>query len=181
MNHFPASSLVYENFELYNPIISLEMIVWSLCAGLSIGAVFSYINNRIIGDYVRSLIRTQIHTPENAKTLAESGFFKNIFVRLALRDGKPLRRLVKCANADEMPVTHVGKDGEKQIRMDMTAARFYIPEELRITAELRYEERGNSLMNLILSILLLVALALVVLFVMPELLQLMDNFITMIG
>ena len=181
MIRLPGTSLVYENFELYNPIVSLEMIVWSLCAGLSIGAAFSFINNRIIGDYVRRLIKDGIHTPDSAKTLAESGFSRNFFVRWALRDAKPLRRLIKCANEDEMPVRKVDKDGTKDIRMDMNTARFYIPEDLRITAELRYEERGNSLMNLILSILLLIALALVVLFIMPELLQLMDNFMTMMG
>ena len=49
-------SLVYENFELYNPTISLEMIVWSLCVGLAIGAAASYINRCVVGDFVRRLL-----------------------------------------------------------------------------------------------------------------------------
>lgn len=164
-----GTSLSYNNFELYNPTISLEMIVWSLCVGLCLGAVMSYINNRVIGGYARYLLKNGICDAEHAQTLTEAGYGKNPFLRSALRDGKPLRRLVRFAGAEE---------GDK---VDPKATRIYIPEEMRITAELRYEERGNSLPNLILSVLLLIALALVVLVVMPEMLQLVDNFLGMVG
>ena len=163
-----GTSLTYNNFELYNPTISLEMIVWSLCVGLCLGAVMSYLNNRVIGGYARYLLKNGICDAERAQTLTEAGYGKNLFLRSALRDGKPLRRLVRF----------VGE--EDTVKVDPKATKIYIPEEYRITAELRYEERGNSLPNLILSVLLLIALALVVLFVMPELLQLVDNFLGMV-
>ncbi len=170
MLRLTGTSLTYENFELYNPTISLELIVWSLCIGLCVGAVLSFINNRVIGGYARYLIKNGILTPEKAQTLEESGYGKNIFVRSALKEGKPLRRMVRILGEEEREVSDA----------DLKTARIYIPEEMRITAEIRYEERGNSPVNLILSLLLLIALALVVLFVMPELLQMIDNFLTMV-
>ena len=187
-------SMAFENFELYNPTISLEMIVWSLCAGLGIGAVASFVNRRIVGDFVRRLLKEGVHTPEAAVTLADMGFSKNLFVRMALKSGKPLRRLVYCGNEDEMVVRHpsdskfaVGArrlfsvEAEPEIVTDLARARFYIPEDLRITAELRYEAKGTTLPNLILSIVLLIAAGFAVLYILPELLTLLDNFLTLIG
>lgn len=187
-------SLVYENFELYNPTISLEMIVWSLCAGLAIGAVASYINRRIVGEFVRRLLKKDAHTPEAGVTLEQTGCAKNFFVRHALRENSPLRRIVLCANKEEMPQK---KPSEKKAAvlvrkffsieaepgriLDLSRARFYIPEEKRIGAELRYDAKGTTLPNLILSLVLLAGIGFAALYILPELFTLMDNFLTLIG
>lgn len=187
-------SLVYENFELYNPTISLEMIVWSLCVGLAIGAVASYINRRVVGDFVRRLLKEEIHSPEKAVSLAQSGCAKNVFVRHALRQGTALRRIVLCANEEEMVLKQPSsqksavffrklfslEDEPKRI-LDLSRARFYIPEESRIGAELRYDAKGTTLPNLILSLILLAGIGFAALYVLPELFTLMDNFLTLIG
>jgi len=186
--------MVFDNFELYNPTVTLEMIVWSLVIGLSIGAAASFVNRRIVGDFVRRLLKDGVHSPEAAVTLAETGFAKNIFVRLALRAGKPLRKLVMLANVDELPVRHPSEnrvlsalrkffslEAEGKTVLDPAAARFYIPEEMRITAELRYEAKGSTLPNLILSVLLLIAVGFAALYLVPELLAMLDGFLTLIG
>lgn len=187
-------SLVYENFELYNPTISLEMIVWSLCVGLAIGAAASYINRRVVGDFVRRLLREEIHSPEKAVSLEKIGCAKNIFVRHALREGTALRRIVLCANEEEMVLKKPSsqksavffrklfslEDEPKRI-LDLNRARFYIPEESRIGAELRYDAKGTTLPNLILSLILLAGIGFAALYVLPELFTLMDNFLTLIG
>ena len=187
-------SLVYENFELYNPTISLEMIVWSLCVGLAIGAAASYINRRVVGDFVRRLLKEEIHSPEKAVSLEKIGCAKNIFVRHALREGTALRRIVLCANEEEMVLKQPSsqksavffrklfslEDEPKRI-LDLNRARFYIPEESRIGAELRYDAKGTTLPNLILSLILLAGIGFAALYVLPELFTLMDNFLTLIG
>ncbi len=187
-------SLVYENFELYNPTISLEMIVWSLCVGLAIGAAASYINRRVVGDFVRRLLKEEIHSPEKAVSLEKIGCAKNIFVRHALREGTALRRIVLCANEEEMVLKQPSsqksavffrklfslEDEPKRI-LDLNRARFYVPEESRIGAELRYDAKGTTLPNLILSLILLAGIGFAALYVLPELFTLMDNFLTLIG
>ena len=187
-------SLVYENFEIYNPTISLEMIVWSLCVGLAIGAVASYINRRVVGGFVRRLLKDSVHTPEGAVTLEQLGYQRNFFVRRALRDGTALRRIAVLENPEEMvqkaPSANKGAtvlrkifslDEEPKMILDFARARFYIPEEQRIAAELRYDAKGTNLPNLILSLVLLGAVGFAALYILPELFTLMDNFLTLIG
>lgn len=186
--------MVFQNFELYNPTVTLELIVWSLVIGLSIGAAASFVNRRIVGDFVRRLLKDGVHTPDAAVTLSAAGFARNIFVRMALREGKPLRRLVSLANPEDMAVRHPSDaramralrkffsvEAEDSLQLDFASARFYIPEEMRITAELRYEAKGTTVLNLILSILLLIAAGLAALYVVPELLAMVDGFLSMIG
>lgn len=187
-------SMVYENFELYNPTISLELIVWSLCAGLAIGAAASYVNRNIVGGFVRHLLKEEAHSPEAAQTVEQAGFARNLFVRRALRDGSPLRRVVLCANEESMAVKQPSDrkgavifrkifslEAEPKRILDLGRARFYIPEEQRIAAELRYDAKGTNLPNLILSLILLAGIGFAALYILPEIFTLMDNFLTLIG
>ena len=187
-------SLVYDNFEIYNPTLSLELIVWSICSGLMIGAVFTYLNKRIIGGFVRALIAHDALAPEKARTVGETTGKKNRFLLSQLQTGKSLRRLVHCANEEEMPRRAPSQnkaaavfrrifslEAEEKILTDFDTARFYIPEDLRIRAELRYSEKGSTLPSLILSLLLLLAGGFAVLYLLPELFSLTDSLLTMLG
>lgn len=186
-------SLAFDNFELYNPTLSLELIVWSVCIGLAFGAGATYVNRRIVGGFVRRLVKDGANTPETAKTLSEAGYGRNIFVRLALKPGKPLFRAMELANADEM-VYRQPSDGraarilrrilsieaEPKMQLDPDRARFYIPEEKRIAAELRYDAKGTTWPGLILAIILIIAMGFAVLYILPELFTFLDHFITLI-
>lgn len=67
--------------------------------------------------------------------------------------------------------------------IDFNTARFYIPDELHYTAEVRYDPKGkgNSLTVMILCVIATLALAIVCLRVFPSLLQLADNLITLVS
>ena len=62
-----------------------------------------------------------------------------------------------------------------QYRFDFETAHFYLPEENRIAAEVRYAPQKKRGGGLILSVLALVALYILMIFLTPELLQLLDN------
>jgi len=182
---------MYENFELYNPTLTLELIVWSVCAGIVIGAVTAYLQRAVIGAFARRLIADGIDTPEKAVTAEEAGFGKNFLVKLALREGGSLRRTVTLANAEDFPQKAVSKgaarlrrlfsmDEEPRRALDLTRARFYIPEADRIRAELKYEIKGTTLGGLAASIVLVIAIGFAALYIMPELFQFLDNFLTSI-
>ena len=189
--HALLMSYLYENFELYNPTLTLELIVWSVCAGIVIGAVTAYLQRAVIGAFARRLIADGIDTPEKAVTVEEAGFGKNFLVKLALREGGSLRRTVTLANAEDFPPKAASKGGERLRRLfsmdeeprralDLTRARFYIPEEDRIRAELKYEIKGTTLGGLAVSIVLVIAIGFAALYILPELFQFLDNFLTSI-
>ena len=189
--HALLMSYMYENFELYNPTLTLELIVWSVCAGIVIGAVTAYLQRAVIGAFARRLIADGIDTPEKAVTAEEAGFGKNFLVKLALREGGSLRRTVTLANAEDFPPKAVSKgaarlrrlfsmDEEPRRALDLTRARFYIPEADRIRAELKYEIKGTTLGGLAVSIVLVIAIGFAALYILPELFQFLDNFLTSI-
>lgn len=188
------SSYVYNNFELYNPTVSMEMIVWSLAGGLAIGALCSFFHRRSIGRLIRRLVAAGANTPETAITLEEAGHPKDPVLRYVLRSGAPLRSVILCANEDEFvrraPSDSRGArglrklfsvEGEEKVVTDFRRARFYLPEELRIAAETRYDDKGTSVPSLLVSLVLIAAVAAAALYLLPELLTMLDNFLTMLG
>ena len=60
-------------------------------------------------------------------------------------------------------------------RLDLETARIYLPEQHRLAAEVRYQPGKNRVAGLVLSVLALVAAYLLMIFLAPELLQLLDN------
>ncbi len=185
------TSKVYENFELYNPTISLEMLVWSVGAGVGIGAVATYLRRDVVGKAARILLKREADTPEKALTLAEMGCEKNLLIRLALREEGTLRREIVCANAEDYPPRTPGKfravlrkilsrEPELPGKIDFTTARFYLPEENKFRAEGRYDAKGQTLPRLILALALIAAVCAGTVFIVPELMQMLDNFLTII-
>ena len=186
------ASYVYENFRLYSPTLTLELIVWSICAGLMAGVIGSYISRRVIGAFPRRLIKDGIHTPEAAVTVTDTGFGRNFLVKRALREGGSLRKMVILANPGDFPAKEDGParkrlfrilSMESPVRRKLTwdKARFYLPEEDRYTAEVKYEAKGTSVGGVILSVILIAAIGFAALYVIPELFQLLDNFLSVIG
>ena len=93
---------MYDLGEL-NPLMSLEVIVWCLCGGLILGALGSYFTRRDASLLIHKLIGDEIFTPDRALTLEEAGMAANLPLEMALRTGKPLRRLLVCVNEEDFP------------------------------------------------------------------------------
>lgn len=184
---------LYENFNLYNPFITIDMIVWAMFAGFVAASLMAVYNKRVIGGFVKSVISNDCLTPESAKTIIELGYGTDWFIKNALRTDTVLRRfIVRVQETDE-------KDGEagdadaaandendggskkksksRHEAIDFASARFYIPEELKYKAEVRYASRGTNFFTFGIAVVILAATAFAALFIIPELLQLIDNFI----
>ncbi len=185
------TSKIYENFELYNPTISIEMLIWSIGAGVGLGAVAAYLRRDVMGKAARILLKREADTPEKALTLAEMGCEKNILIRLGLREEGSLRREIVCANADDFQPRTPGKfravlrkifsrDPELPAKLDFATARFYLPEANKFRAEERYNAKGQTLPRLILALGLIALVCAGAVFVIPELMQMLDNFITIV-
>lgn len=180
-----SSNLMYDMGYL-NPLMSLKVIVWCLCGGLILGALGSYFTRRDAALFIRKLIQDGIDSPDKAITLTEAGFARNLPVRMALRTGKPLRRLLTCANEDSFVVKKHGfirrffTTQSESVKTDLKTARFYLTEEMKYRAETRYNVKNVTPLDLLLSIVLLIAAGAVAVYAVPQLVNLLDGFLSAI-
>ena len=63
--------------------------------------------------------------------------------------------------------------------MDPSTVHFYIPEELRYTADLKFEKKGTNWLVFGGVVVGAIAVGLLSIWLLPELLQMADNFIGM--
>ncbi len=117
------------------PYASLPLILWGVILGAAVGAVMSVFARRSQGRLVLSLKNAGAFTPETAVSLADVALDGDFLLRLALKPGKALTRYVK----------------EQE-------GRYYLPDETRYTAEIRYDLKGTDVRGLILGLVLLALL-----------------------
>ena len=181
----------YDNFDLTSiNSASFLFLVGGLYVGILLGVLFSLIVRVHSHKIVKALSEHGAADRESAATLAELGLEKNRVVRGLLKTDGSLRRVVACANETEFPEkkrSALSRFWHDRIlrnppspETDFSAARFYLPEEKRITAELRFSAEKHPVRSFILAAAGLFALALFTIFVLPELLTMFDNLITQI-
>ena len=79
----------------------------------------------------------------------------------------------------EMSVLRASDRVEGGERLDYTVARFYVPEDLKYRAEIRYESRGSGWIPVLLTVVLSVVGAALICWLLPDFVQLLDNLISM--
>ena len=135
---------------------SVEQILWGLCAGLALALIYTFYIKRVQGGLIRRLLAADALTEGSAVGLAALGYKNGVLLRHALREGSPLSAVVQST-----------PDG-----------RYFIPAEKVELAEKRYGNEGMSMFVMLISILVLFAVALVCVYVFPELI---DWFESMFG
>ena len=135
---------------------SVEQILWGLCAGLALALIYTFYIKRVQGGLIRRLLAADALTEGSAVGLAALGYKNGVLLRHALREGTPLSAVVQST-----------PDG-----------RYFIPAEKVELAEKRYGNEGMSMFVMLISILVLFAVALVCVYVCPELI---DWFESMFG
>ena len=135
---------------------SVEQILWGLCAGLALALIYTFYIKRVQGGLIRRLLAVDALTQGSAVGLAARGYKNRVLLRHALREGTPLSAVVQST-----------PDG-----------RYFIPAEKVELAEKRYGNEGMSMFVMLISILVLFAVALVCVYVFPELI---DWFESMFG
>jgi hypothetical protein len=140
---------------------TLASILWPLIAGVILAACAVFFNKQTVGKFVKKLFDEQAINEESAKSLAELGFEKNTIVKIALRTGSTLRKVIHV-----VPI-----DGE-----DTTAAeRYYIPDECAYRAEVTYNPDGSSILTIVIAIVMFIAMAVILMTVIPDLIQMASN------
>ncbi len=182
---------VFENLDLNINGSSFLFIVWGICVGILLGVLLSLIYRVHAHKIVASLTEHGALDRDHALTLSDLGFAKSRVIRRMLGEGGSMTSIVSCANREEFPPKKLSKLGNfwhyKFLRedplppkTDFSVARFYLPEEKRITAELRFPEEQHPIRNFLLAALGVCAVAYFAILVLPELLVMFDNFVTQV-
>ena len=144
-----------------------ELVVWSIFIGIVIGACSIYYNKRIIGSFVRDLIAAGACDKESAKTVAELGYAKNRFVRHALRDGSVLRKMVWEVDDNYTSDENGNRFSARTKKTDINTAHYYIDEENRIKADMRYSAKGTDFITLVIAVVVFFVAAYALLMFIP--------------
>lgn len=195
--YFSIEFGIYENIDVSSSaFFSPGSIVVCLFIGIVLASALAIFNKRVLGDFVRAIARESATSPEKAMTLEQLGFIKNSAVRSALKRNGSLRRAVRCVEDDRADIeagiplrpgiaelygdipTVKGAPGSG--RTDMNTAHFFIPQAEIYTAEIRYEKKGTNWLSFF-GVMVLSLIVISLLFkLMPDIFQLLDNFITMV-
>lgn len=171
-------SLTYDELSVY-------LVILGVCAGLIIGLVYSYFTRIAAHRLILMLKRGGHTTADTAVTLDELGVRSKMKLRHMLKQGKGMRKSVLCANEAEMQDSNprglkkfwykkfLGQDIPE--KTDFRVARFYLPDENLPLAEKRYSCEGMSPIGLVVTIVVIVAVAIGAMFVVPKLLTMAEN------
>ena len=181
----------YENIEIgTGTLLTFRNIILGLFVGLVIASAFASYDKNRLGGFVRKMIREDCLWPEKARTLAELGYQKSPGIRGSLKRGTVLSRTVHCVEKEQYErdmeaarAAFAEKNGSEEgfvappFRMDLDTAHFYIPDEEHYAAEVRFEEKGSGWRAFLLVLLVSVVGAALVCWLLPDMLQLVDNMI----
>ena len=184
---------VYENINVNSGVVSIKSIIIGLSLGLALAAFFAVFNKKILGRFVRTLIKNECFSPESAKTLGELGFADKLLVRGSLRRGVTLKRVVRSPEEDEFLAeeekrraeyekkraedSSLPKYKEKSFIPSLDTDRFYIPEEMRYMADIKFDDRGSSWYGVIATLILSLVVIACLLIAVPYILSLVDDLV----
>ncbi len=168
----------YRNFTLENGFFSLGQFVFLLMAALMLASVAVYLQKNVVGSLVHRLLREEACDEASAKTLGALGLSRNFLVRRALRRrDSALRRVVRYVGEEV-------RDEEGRLRpvrdsIDYENARFYVPEALRVRAEVRFSREGNDLRALFVALAVFFVAAFVLIRVLPTVFSWADALLSL--
>lgn len=185
-------SVEYVNINVYDSELKMICIlILGLCIGIIIAAFASVFNKRTLGDFVRRVIEREALSPESAKTLDELDYFDRLIIRYAAAKSVSLKRVVKCREEEEFYASqrlkreeHEKKRAEEQkikrfkeleYKMDVDSAHFYVPEDIKYMAEIKFDKKGATVRAAVATSIIVVIAFFVIMLALPELLEFLDG------
>ena len=176
--YFTMELGTYDNFAISGASgAALRNIILAVACGIILATFMTLYTRRGLGGFVRRLIKAEANSPENAKTLMELGYFRSVMIRRELARGSALRMVVRCPEQEafETGAVESAQDGtsgssagqgsaEKRtrpllFRHNFLTSRFYIPEDLRARAEVRFDAKGSGWLPTVITVIVTVIAA----------------------
>lgn len=163
--------------------VTVELIIWGLYIGFVVACAGMAYAKRVPGKIIRALEGKQAFSEETAVTLEEIGFNATSRVKKALAFGSVPRKYI-CALDDEATVVEPKTSrfaaflrkvfiGEKKRChvYDFSKQRWYLAEEKRHQAALRYDPKGCNVQMVVITAIILFVIALALSFLAPDLVK----------
>lgn len=193
--YFAVDMPYTENFTVKsNSLFSLRLLIIGITIGLVIASVLSVYNKRYIGSFIRRLISEGCLGPENAKTLEELGFLKNIGVRSTIKSNGSMSRWARCREEDEYVEKlklakaefdekykddpNPPKFNEPDFKRDCNTMHFYLPAEKKYAAEVKFDATGAKWGSVILVAIVSIIICVFICYMLPDAIKMVDNFLT---
>ena len=174
-------------------LLSIRIIIIGLFIGLAIASFGAVFNKRVLGAFVRKLISEGALDADNAKTLDELGFGANVFVRTSIGHGYNLKRIVVCRE-EQLFYEELAKQREEyqkkreedpslprfqevEYKVDVINDSFYIPEEKKYEAEVKFEKKGTSFGGAVFILILMIIAMAALLIALPQILEFIDGIV----
>ena len=176
----------YENLSLgSDSLISVRTVIFGLFIGLTVAIFFSVFQKRTLRLLIQRLQREGCVSPETGKSLPQLGLADKLWIRRSLRNSVSLRRVVRCREEEDFLAQLPQEEQERPRRRRREAVfsvnpddhHFYIPEEQRYAAELRYDKKGTSWLGAFGLMFVLLIAFVAFLAVLPYILQALDDFV----
>ncbi|MCI8589132.1 MAG: hypothetical protein HFE77_00210 [Clostridiales bacterium] len=146
----------------------LRFVLIGFVVGISIACLIMLYQIRVPGRLIRTLIKAGADSPEKALRAQDLGFKSEWFMHFVLSERGAARKYVGI-----VPGPVIRKKGKEQIVM--SKAEYYILPETKLRASMRYDAKNANAFTVIISILLFAAAAIILAYVIPDLLQMMKN------
>ena len=143
----------YEHLTFLNDPLTFKWLILGVYFGLVIASLVMFYNKNVLGALIRRLDEVGALGAESAKTLDELGFSKNIFIKLSLKRGNTLRKLVAIAPAEgeacerDLTLFLASVEG---IKYSVDTERFYLPQSKRDVAVGRFRRKGSGWLSVVL-------------------------------
>ena len=138
-------------------IMTHDTVIQGFFMGLIAAVLGIGYNKLVIGKFVKALIKSEANHPLRAKTFEQLGIAKTIFIKVALRRGGTLRRIV-----------YEPEDGEMK-------GYFYIPEDKLYRAGRIYGGKDVDMLMIAAVLVVLFLFCGIVLLYMPALMNAISN------
>lgn len=168
----------YANIKSPLFLIDLDFILVGLYVGIVVGAFVMCAHRARTGELIGAILSAGATSPETAKTLGELGLAGKESVLRSLKRRR-YGSLIKIASV-EGGESDEGKAGEavEGAESAENAARYYIDGSDAYSAEECFGKRRGGILTAVIWAVVLIPIFLLIRFFIPELLQLLDNFIT---
>ena len=189
-NFFSITAKEYEHFTLsYATAKTITTVVLAVCLGVILAALYNFYVRRVPGGVARLLLSREALSPEKALSAEELGLLDKPFALWELLCGVSLRHTVcaveeegekQPAEASEPAEGKVGRTKKKKASDEPkfdAQTRFYIPEEKKYRAQVRFENEGNGTVGLVLTCGLTVVLGITLIKLIPVVLAMIDSFL----
>ena len=188
-----GNSVYYPHLNMdTSDMIMVKNLILGIFIGLSIAAFGAVYNKRILGGFVRKLLRNECLSPESAKTFSELEATRSYAIKNAVRKNVNLRRVVRCVEEEQFLEEQrklreeyeekrkenksLPKFREEKFEIDVENDHFYIPEDMKYMADVKFESKGTTWLGAIIFVIIM-AIAFVALIVyLPQIFELIDGF-----